>query len=157
MLGAGGAAAGALGPLLQACPAELVLANRSADKAQVLVRRHASLATAQGVTLRAASLLDCGAAFDVVINATASSLNSAPVPVNANVLKPGALAVDMAYGASAQPYLSWAQAHGATGRDGLGMLVEQAAEAFFVWRGMRPDTAPVLSALVQRVNAAVAK
>jgi shikimate dehydrogenase len=152
MLGAGGAAAGALGPLLQARPAELVLANRSVDKAQALVGRHAALASAEGVTLRAASLLDCGEAFDVVINATASSLNAATVPVSAHVLKPGALALDMAYGNSAAAYLAWAQAHGATGRDGLGMLVEQAAEAFLVWRGVRPDTAPVLASLMQTVK-----
>jgi shikimate dehydrogenase len=157
MLGAGGAAAGALGPLLDARPAELVVANRSVDKAQALVSRHAALAAAHGVTLSAASLLGCGAAFDVVINATASSLNNAPVPVNPSVLKPGTLAVDMAYGSSALAYLNWAQAHGAIGRDGLGMLVEQAAEAFFVWRGVMPDTAPVLAALVQRVKAAAAQ
>jgi shikimate dehydrogenase len=150
MLGAGGAAAGALGPLLQARPAELVVANRSVDKAQALVDRHATLAAEHGVTLKAANLLDCGAAFDVVVNGTASSLTDAPVPVQARVLKPGTLALDMAYGSSAQTFLAWAQAHGAVGRDGLGMLVEQAAEAFWLWRGVRPDTAPVLVALAQR-------
>jgi shikimate dehydrogenase len=157
MLGAGGAAAGALGPLLQARPAELVVANRSVDKAQALAGRHASLAVAEGVALRAAGLDGCGAAFDVVINATASSLKDAAVPVSAKVLKPGALALDMAYGNSAAAYLAWADAHGAIGRDGLGMLVEQAAEAFFVWRGVRPDTAPVLAALLRRVEAASVK
>ena len=154
MLGAGGAAAGALGPLLQARPVELVVANRSVDKAQALVERHAVLAAAEGVLLKAASLLHCGNAFDVVINATASSLSRAGIPVKADVLKPGTLALDMAYGSSAQTYLSWAEAHGAIGRDGLGMLVEQAAEAFFVWRGVRPDTAPVLAALIQHLKAA---
>ena len=154
MLGAGGAATGALGPLLQARPAELVLANRSVDKAQSLAGRHAAFAAAHNVTLRAASLLDCGSAFDIVINATASSLSHAPIPVKADVLKPGALALDMAYGSSALGYLNWAQAEGATGRDGLGMLIEQAAEAFFVWRGVRPNTAPVLAALVQRFKEA---
>ncbi len=157
MLGAGGAAAGALGPLLQAGPAELVVANRSVDKANALVQRHAPLAASAGVALRAASLSECGEAFDVVINATASSLNAAAVPVEARVLKPGSLALDMAYGPSAAAFLGWAQAHGAVGRDGLGMLVEQAAEAFFVWRSVRPETAPVLAALVQRVEAAAAK
>lgn len=152
MLGAGGAAAGALGPLLQAHPAELVVANRSVDKAQALVDRHAAPAAAEGVALRAAGLNNCGAAFDVVINATASSLNDAAVPARAQVLKPGALALDMAYGNSAAAYLAWANAHGAVGRDGLGMLVEQAAEAFLVWRGVRPDTAPVLIELMQTVK-----
>ena len=154
MLGAGGAAAGALGPLLQTHPAELVLANRSPAKAEALVRRHAALAASSAVALRAASLSDCGEAFDVVINATASSLSAAAVPVDARVLKSGALAMDMAYGPSTAAFLGWAQTHGAIGRDGLGMLVEQAAEAFFIWRGVRPNTAPVLAALVQRLEAA---
>ena len=90
---------------------------------------------------------DCGTAFDVVINASASSLQGAVVPVSHTVLAPGALAVDMMYGLPAQAFLDWAAAHGATGRDGLGMLVEQAAEAFFLWRGVHPQTAPVLAAL----------
>jgi shikimate dehydrogenase len=154
VLGAGGAAAGALGPLLQARPAELVLANRSVAKADALVERHAALAASATVVLRAASLNDCGEKFDVVINATASSLIGAAIPVSSQVLKTGSLALDMAYGASAKAYLAWAQTHGAVGRDGVGMLVEQAAEAFFVWRGVRPVTAPVLTALVRRLEAA---
>ncbi len=157
MLGAGGAAAGALGPLLQARPAELVVANRSVLNAQALVQRHAGLAERAAVRLSAAGLQDCGGQFDVVINATASSLNAAAVPVDARVLKPGSLALDMAYGPSAEAYLTWANNEGAIGRDGLGMLVEQAAEAFFVWRGVRPDTAAVLAALIQRLQAASAK
>ena len=71
----------------------------------------------------------------------------AAAPVGAQVLKPGSLALDMMYGPKAQPFLDWATAHGAEARDGLGMLVEQAAEAFFFWRGVRPDTRPVLKAL----------
>jgi shikimate dehydrogenase len=73
--------------------------------------------------------------------------------VPATVLAPGALAIDLMYGAAAAPFLAWAEAAGARGRDGLGMLVEQAAEAFFVWRGVRPDTAPVLQALRERLAA----
>ena len=161
MLGAGGAAAGALGPLLGARPAELVVANRSAAKAQALVTRHAALAASNAVNLRAAELHDCGTsggrAFDVLINATASSLSAAAVPVSASVLRPGSLALDMAYGPSALAFLDWALAHGAVGRDGLGMLVEQAAESFVIWRGVRPDTAPVLAALIERVNAAAVR
>ena len=147
LIGAGGAAAGALGPLLRARPAELVVANRTLDKAAALVARHAALAHANAVALRAASLDAVGAAFDVVVNATASSLKGAPIPVAPGVLRPGTLALDMMYGPAARGFLDWAIAHGATGRDGLGMLVEQAAEAFLLWRGVRPDTAPVLQAL----------
>jgi shikimate dehydrogenase len=149
LIGAGGAAAGVLGPLLAAQPAELVVANRTADKAQALVARHASVA--HGARLRAATLADCGAAYDIVINATASSLVGAAPPVAPQVLGTGALALDMMYGPAAQGFLAWAAAHGAQGRDGLGMLVEQAAEAFHLWRGVRPDTAPVLVAVRARL------
>ena len=145
LVGAGGAAAGALGPLLAANPLELVVANRTPDKARTLVARHAS--AAGRTRLLAASTADCGTGFDVVINATASSLQDAAAPVAADVLGPGALALDMMYGAAAKSFIDWAQAQGARGRDGLGMLVEQAAEAFALWRGVRPETAPVLAAL----------
>lgn len=152
LIGAGGAAAGVLGPLIEAGPAELVVANRTADKAQALVDRHADLARDHGVTLTAAPLDGPGTSFDIVVNGTASSLAGAGVPVPASVLRAGGLAVDMMYGAGARPFLDWATQHGATGRDGLGMLVEQAAEAFFAWRGVRPDTAPVLAALRAQVD-----
>ena len=154
LIGAGGAAAGVLGPLIEGRPARLVVANRTLDKAHALLQRHRALAHARGVALDAAELHSAGTGYDLVINASASSLSGAGVPVDASVLRPGALALDMMYGPSAQGFLDWASAHGAVGRDGLGMLVEQAAEAFFVWRGMRPDTAPVLAALRQRLSAA---
>ena len=83
----------------------------------------------------------------MIINATASSLAGDAVPVPASVLRPGSLAYDMMYGPAAQGFLDWAQAHGAVARDGLGMLVEQAAEAFAIWRGVRPPSAQVLEEL----------
>ncbi len=147
LVGAGGAAAGVLGPLLAARPAKLVLANRTADKAQALVNSHAAWAAEHGAALVAAPLATPGEGFDVVINASASSLAGAAAPVPAPALGPGALAIDLMYGAAAEPFLAWARQHGAVARDGLGMLVEQAAEAFFLWRGVRPLTAPVLQAL----------
>ena len=150
LAGAGGAAAGALGPLLRARPAEVVLANRTPAKARSLAARHAALAAQQGVDLRACGLADCGTGFDIVVNASASSLAQGGVPVAARVLAPGALAIDMMYGPLAQPFVDWARSHGARGRDGLGMLVEQAAEAFLLWRGVEPATAPVLAALRER-------
>ena len=158
LIGAGGAAAGVLGPLHAAGASEIVVANRTVATAQALVERHAS-APGDGL-LRACGLADAvshtgtGDGFDVVINATSSSLHGAPVPVAAGVLAPGALALDMMYGAAAEPFLDWARAHGATGRDGLGMLVEQAAHSFALWRGVHPNTAPVLAALRQRLSAA---
>jgi shikimate dehydrogenase len=153
LVGAGGAAAGVLGPLIEAGLARLVLANRSVGKAEALVERHAALAARHGVALQAASLDGCGGGFDIVVNATAASLHGAGVPVAAAVLRPGSLALDMMYGAAAAPFLAWAREQGARGRDGLGMLVEQAAESFLFWRGMRPPTAPVLAEL-QRLLAA---
>ena len=152
LIGAGGGAAGALGPLLAAGPAELVVANRTESRAAELTARHAPAAAAAGTVLRAASLAGAGRAFDIVVNASASSVAGAAVPVKAAVLRPGTLALDMMYGPPAEPFLAWARGHGAIGRDGLGMLVEQAAEAFFFWRGVRPRTAEVLSALRRRVD-----
>ena len=150
LIGAGGAAAGVLGPLLAAGAREIVVANRTAAKAQALIDRH--LAVAGACRLQARGLADPGAAFDVVINASASSLQGVAVPVPDSVLAPGALALDMMYGPAAQPFLDWAASHGATGRDGLGMLVEQAAQAFELWRRVRPDTRPVLAALRRRMG-----
>lgn len=151
LVGAGGAASGALGPLLAAAPAVLVVANRSLDKARALVERHRPVQG--GTALSAATLDDCGQAYDLVINATASSLQGAAAPVAPEVLAPGALALDMMYGPSAAAFIAWAERHGARGRDGLGMLVEQAAAAFELWRGVRPRTAPVLAALRARLQA----
>ena len=150
LIGAGGAAAGALGALLGARPAELTVANRTLEKARDLVARHHATAATFGVSLRAAPLERCGEGFDIVINATTTSVQGAAAPVDASALGAGALALDMMYGPAAEPFLAWAVLHGATGRDGVGMLVEQAAEAFSFWRGVVPDTAPVLDALRRR-------
>ncbi|KNZ31048.1 MAG: shikimate dehydrogenase [Methylibium sp. NZG] len=185
LIGAGGAAAGVLGPLLDAGTAQVVVTNRTLERAQALVARHRTLAHALGRAaagtaasevcavesaatpspeptrtprpmqgLQALPLDRCGEAFDVVINATASSLQGASIPVAAHALAPGALAVDLMYGGAAQAFMQWAEANGAVPRDGLGMLVEQAAESFLLWRDVRPDTAPVLAALRERMVAA---
>jgi shikimate dehydrogenase len=147
LVGAGGAGAGVLGPLLACRPAAVVLANRTPARAQDLVERHAELAGEHSVALTASGLAAPGSGFEVVINASSSSLGGEAAPVPAETLAAGSLAVDLMYGPAAQPFLDWARAHGAEARDGLGMLVEQAAEAFALWRGRRPDTAPVLAAL----------
>jgi shikimate dehydrogenase len=154
LIGAGGAAAGVMGPLIEARPAQLHVANRTAEKAAVLVQRHAPLAASCGVALASSGLDDAGEAYDVVLNSSASSLGGAAVPVHERVLKPGTLAVDLMYGAAARPFMAWAERHGALPRDGLGMLVEQAAEAFFLWRQVMPDTVPVLQRLRRLVDAA---
>jgi shikimate dehydrogenase len=147
LVGAGGAAAGVLGPLLQARPRRLVVANRSVGKAEALVQGHALLAQDSHTELQACALDAVRGSFDIVINATATSMAGAAVPVAPGVLKPGALACDLMYGPAAQGFLQWAREHGAVGRDGLGMLVEQAAEAFLFWRGVRPPSAQVLAEL----------
>jgi len=153
LVGAGGAAAGVLGPLLEARPRLLVVANRAVGKAEALVARHAALAARGGVELRARPLDDCGRGYGIVLNATAASLAGAGVPVAGAVLASGALALDMMYGPAAAGFLAWAREHGAAGRDGLGMLVEQAAESFLFWRGLRPPTEAVLAELRRAVAA----
>jgi shikimate dehydrogenase len=147
LAGAGGAGAGVLGPLLEQRPRRVVVANRTVDRAEALVARHARLAHAHGVQLTAAPLDAVHEPFDVVINATASSMQGEALPLSVRVLKPGTLACDLMYGAAADRFLRWAGASGARARDGLGMLVEQAAEAFLVWRGVRPPSARVLADL----------
>lgn len=154
LIGAGGAAAGVLGALLDAGAGEVVVSNRTLAKAEELVNSHKDLAAGHGARLHAARLLDCGTAFDVVVNSSASSLQGDPVPVGPEVLRPGTLAIDLMYGPAANGFLDWARARRAVPRDGLGMLVEQAAEAFFLWRGVRPDTVPVLQSLRERLGAA---
>ena len=147
LIGAGGAAAGVLGPLLRARPASITVANRTVPKAEALVARHQALALLQNTELYAHDLQGLKGQFDVVINATSSSLNGAGVPVSGSILKPGALAYDMMYGTAAQGFMAWAREHSAVARDGLGMLVEQAAEAFLIWRGVRPPAQQVLAEL----------
>jgi shikimate dehydrogenase len=84
-------------------------------------------------------------------------MQGAAIPVAPGVLAPGALALDMMYGLAARPFIDWAESHGARGRDGLGMLVEQAAAAFELWRGVHPETAPVLAALRARMAQGAAR
>ena len=153
VLGAGGAAAGALDPLLAARPAALVVANRTPARAQTLVERFAASAARLDVPLSASALEAPGAGFDVLVNATAASMQAAVPPLPPGTLKPGALALDMMYGAATLPFLRWARAQGAVARDGLGMLVEQAAEAYFVWMGVRPGTFQLLTELRREVDA----
>ena len=148
LIGAGGAAAGALAPLLAAKPRQLVVVNRTQAKAEALVARHRVhpmlQLLLQKTELLTYSLSALEGDFDVIINASASSLSGSDVPVAASVLKPGALAYDMMYGPSAAGFMRWAQKNNAKPRDGLGMLVEQAAEAFELWRKVRPPAKQVL-------------
>lgn len=143
VLGAGGAVRGILSPLLAEHTKEVVVANRTVEKAEQL----ALLFRDEG-TIRASAFADLrGETFDLVINGTSASLQGDLPPLPAGMLAPHALAYDMMYGAEPTVFLQWAAEQGAAIRDGLGMLVEQAAEAFFLWRQLRPPTAPVLTTL----------
>ncbi|NHZ38808.1 shikimate dehydrogenase [Massilia aquatica] len=146
LLGAGGAARGAVVPLLAALPAELMIANRTLATADTLVERFTSQ-LAQDQRLAACAFDDIGGPYDVVINATSASLADDMPAVPASAFGPGTLALDMMYGKDPTRFMLFAAAHGALTRDGLGMLVEQAAEAFLLWRGARPDTAAILDRL----------
>lgn len=137
LLGAGGAARGVILPLLAERPAELLIANRTADKAEALAR---AFPDCQACGLDALA----GREFDLVVNATSTGLTGGVSP--RLTFAPGALAYDMVYGKDTD-FLRRAAEAGARTADGLGMLVEQAAEAFLVWRGVRPDTAGVLAEL----------
>ncbi len=152
LVGAGGAGAGVLGPLLEAGPAALTIANRSPDKARDLAARHADVAARHGVVLDTCGLDGVGQAYDIVVNASASSLAGQAAPVPATALRAGTLACDLMYGPGAQGFLDWARQHGAHPRDGLGMLVEQAAESFAIWRGVKPPAGQVLVELRQRLE-----
>jgi len=160
LIGAGGASAGVLGSLVAARPADIHVINRSPDKAQALVVSHRAWADAHGVRLSAGSLDQTDGRYEVLINGTSSSLSGAGVPLpdpSRPVLAPGGVAVDMMYGPPAAGFLAWARQQGgeqACLRDGLGMLVEQAVESFVLWRGVRPDSGPVLAALRSQLEAA---
>jgi shikimate dehydrogenase len=142
LVGAGGAARGVIPSLLEAKPASLVVANRTVPRAEELAR-------AFGAPVVARSFHAVGGEqFEVVVNATSASLAGEAPALPPGLYAPGAVAYDMMYGKGETPFLSSARAQGAARlADGLGMLVEQAAESFYIWRAVRPDTAPVLALL----------
>ncbi len=146
LMGAGGASYGVCGPLLDEGPSTLVVANRSVDKAIELCEHFGRLFAATAALSYARYHELEGRAFDVVINATSAGLSNAMPPLPAGVFAPEALAYDMVYGRST-PFIEFAAREGARVADGLGMLVEQAAESFHIWRGVRPQTAPVIALL----------
>jgi shikimate dehydrogenase len=144
LLGAGGAARGVILPLLEERPAALTIANRTEEKAFRLALEFAGRADALPAACGFGQL--GGQSFDLVVNATSTGLSDTALPLPPHLFAPRGLAYEMVYG-RATPFMQQAQATGCRVADGLGMLVEQAAEAFLHWRGVRPATAPVLAAL----------
>lgn len=142
VLGAGGAVRGVLEPLLATRPATIRIANRTAEKAKCLADDFVDLGAIQGSGFDAVE-----EGYDLVINGTSASLSGELPPLPDELFAANGIAYDMMYGAEPTVFLQWAAARGARTIDGLGMLVEQAAESYFQWRHRRPDTAPVLFAL----------
>jgi len=141
VLGAGGAARGIIGPLLQENPSELTLANRTKDRADELV---AKLGGSSLVARSFGELADLAPA-DFLINATSAGLKGEPPPFPVSLVSPQTFCYDLVYGSNDTPFVVWAKTHGAARAvHGWGMLVEQAAESFAIWRGVRPDTKPLL-------------
>lgn len=149
ILGAGGAVRGILQPLLEEHPAQIVIANRTLSKAQELVAEFHDLAD-----ISACEFIHlAGEQFDLVINGTSASLSGDLPPLPEHLLKPGACCYDMMYGAEPTVFLKWAMENGAAKTaDGLGMLVGQAAEAFYLWRHIRPEVIPVITSLRRQLS-----
>ena len=144
VLGAGGAVRGILQPLLGDSPLQVVIANRTASKAEELAQQFADLGDLDGCGFDALA----GRSFDVIINGTSASLAGDLPPLPRGILNAGAACYDMMYGPEPTVFMCWAKEMGAAHiADGLGMLVGQAAEAFYLWRQVRPEVMPVISAL----------
>jgi shikimate dehydrogenase len=141
ILGAGGAVRGVLEPMLQQMPSRLTIANRTVDKAVALAKDFADLGDIHGCGFDELS----GERFDLVVNGTSASLSGELPPLPDGILTENACVYDMMYAAQPTPFMQWGtRQHATVCLDGLGMLVEQAAESFYIWRKIRPDTPPVI-------------
>ncbi len=150
IVGAGGATRGVIAPLLALEPEQLVIANRTAERAHDMARTFARLGPVRGAGIQDVE----GAPFDLIINATSASLSGEVPALPSSVIGPDTACYDMAYGKTDTPFMQWAAGNGCTrAYQGLGMLVEQAAESFRIWRGVKPSTAAVLTALKDRMAA----
>jgi shikimate dehydrogenase len=147
LLGAGGAAEGVLYPLLEAEPSQLVIANRTLEKALAMQKKIEMQNKNRLITVSCEAFDNLQKhQFDIVINATSTGLSDTALPIPSSIFAKGCLAYEMMYGRET-PFMAQARAAGAQVSDGLGMLVEQAAEAFYIWRGVRPQTTPVIAML----------
>jgi shikimate dehydrogenase len=149
LIGAGGAASGVIYPLLQEEPKSFTMVNRTPEKAVHLVSRYLQISLFKRIHLGAVAFSDLkGQAFDLIINASSASIAGESLPLPHDVFARGSLAYDMMYGKGRTPFMQFARDDGADKvTDGWGMLVEQAAESFFIWRGVRPATQPVFAKL----------
>ena len=144
ILGAGGASRGIIGPLMEKSPANIIIANRTVEKAINLSNEFSQLGEIIGCSYDAIK----NNKFDLILNATSASLTGELPPLADNILAKNGHCYDLAYGNQPTAFVKWGQAHHAEkSLDGLGMLVEQAAEAFFIWRGVRPETAKIITLL----------
>ncbi len=142
ILGAGGAVRGVIQPMLEAQVASVVIANRTVSKAQAIAD------VFNTVSVSACGYEDIsGPAFDLIVNGTSASIGGELPPVPAEAIDAKSCGYDMMYGAEKTPFCNWCEQHGARAIDGLGMLVEQAAESFAIWRGVKPETAKILNEL----------
>jgi shikimate dehydrogenase len=158
LIGAGGAARGVMGPLLETGCAELRIVNRTPERASELIAGWQSIAQARGVTLHAGGLPQASSSpgWDLVINASASSLGEAAPDIPSGIYAPGAWGYDMMYSARPTPYMQQAVNEGASHTaDGLGMLVAQAAESFLIWHGVTPAIEPVIGAIRTELEASL--
>ncbi|MBA3696725.1 MAG: shikimate dehydrogenase [Methylotenera sp.] len=147
LIGAGGAAEGVLHPILACSPSLLVITNRTLDKALTMVKKVEDQGEYRFVSVNAYAFHDLqGQQFDIVVNATSTGLTDTLLPLPLGIFAKGALAYDMMYGRDT-PFLRFAREQGAKVADGLGMLIEQAAEAFYIWRGVRPKTSIVMQSI----------
>lgn len=152
VLGAGGAVRGVLGSLIGRKPASVTIVNRTYDKARELARRFSLLDSSVRVDSR--RIEEASGVYDCIINGTSASLSGQSLPVSSRVFEDCPLVYDMMYASTLTSFLQTARESGAmTVRDGLGMLVEQAAEQFLIWHGVRPETLPVLAALRSKLTA----
>ncbi len=151
LLGAGGAARGVLLPLLEKRPTEIVILNRTAERAAELAQHFSDAAQSAGCQLIGGDHTVVHGPFDLIINATTSSLNGALPDFDNTAFTRHTLAYDLMYSAEPTAFMQHASTQQAHTSDGLGMLVEQAAESFFIWRGVHPDSGPVLKELRQKL------
>ncbi len=149
LLGAGGAARGVIGPLLGCAPEVLLIANRDSSRAAQLAHEFSSLGNVRSGSFETVGKEKDPQPYDLILNATSASLQNTVPPISSKCIGDSTICYDMAYGHGSTPFTRWALEKGAArAHTGWGMLLEQAAESFYLWRGIRPETKPVMAAIL---------